>query len=149
MLGMGVAGALCIGWLFVYDWWEQTPNRWTFKRDFILNNHWTPRPATVVWVIGMVFVLMALFYYLAEVRGLRMTWLVTLGQTALFLYFVHHFIVFTLVNQHLHLLFNNWWRYGIANLALMFVLLGLGRAWLEVKRISRQRFPSLGALGRA
>ncbi len=149
MLAMAAAGVLCIAWLFAYDWWAQTPNRWMFKRDFILNNHWTPRGATAIFVIGMTFCLMALFYYLAEVRRLRMTWLVTLGQTALFLYFIHHLIVLTLVNQHLHLLFNNWWRYGLANLLLMFLLLGLGRAWLEVKRIYRERLPTLGVFGRA
>jgi uncharacterized membrane protein len=149
MLAMAAAGVACIAWLFVYDWWARTPNRWMFKRDFILNNHWTPRGATAIWVIGMTFCLMALFYYLAEVRGLRMTWLVTLGQTALFLYFIHHFIVLTLVNQHLHLKFNNWWAYGVANLILIVALLGLGRGWLETKRIFRAKLPAFVALRRA
>ncbi len=149
MANATVVGALCIAWIFAYDWWADTPNRWTFKRDFILNAHWTPRGATAIWVIGMVFVLMALFYYVAEVRRVRLTWLVTLGQTALFLYFIHHFIVLTLVNQHLHWLFNSWWKFGVANLALMIVLLGLGRAWIDLKRISRARLPWLAALGRA
>jgi uncharacterized membrane protein len=149
MVGMAGLGALCIAWLLVYDWWAATPKRFTFMRDYILNNHWTPRGASVIWVIGMTFCLMALFYYLAEVRGLRMTWLVTLGQTALFLYFVHQLIVLTLVNQHLHLRFNNWWRFGAANLLLMILLLGLGRGWIEVKRIYRQRIPSLVAFRRA
>jgi uncharacterized membrane protein len=149
MAGMAGIGALCIAWLLFYDWWAQTPKPFTFMRDFSLNNHWTPRPPTAVWVIGMTFCLMALFYYLAEVRGLRMTWLVTLGQTALFLYFVHQLIVLTLVNQHLHLKFNNWWLYGIANLLLMILLLGLGRGWIEVKRIYRQRVPSLAVFRRA
>ena len=149
MIGLAATGALFIAWLFVYDWWAGTSNRWMFKRDFILNNHWTPRGATTVWVIGMVFCLMALFYYLAEVRKLRMTWLVTLGQTALFLYFFHHLIVLTLVNQRLHLLFNNWWRYALANLLLMLFLLGVGRGWLELKRIYRTRAPVLAVFRRA
>ncbi len=149
MLGLAVTGVLSIAWLFVYDWWARTPNRWMFKRDFILNNHWTPRGATTVWVIGMVFCVMALFYYLAEIRRLRMTWLVTLGQTALFLYFLHHLIVLTLVNQHLHLMFNNWWRYGVANLLLMLLLLGVGRGWLELKRLYRARAPALALFRRA
>ncbi|HYB43506.1 MAG TPA: heparan-alpha-glucosaminide N-acetyltransferase domain-containing protein [Candidatus Methylomirabilis sp.] len=149
MWGMAGVGSLCIAWLFAYDWWARTQYRWMFKRDFILNNHWTPRGASVVWVIGTVFCLMALFYYVGEVRRLRMTWLVTLGQTALFLYFVHHFIVLTLVNQRLHLMFNNWWRYGLANLLLMLVLLGLGRSWLEIKRLWRDRSPALGVFRRA
>jgi uncharacterized membrane protein len=148
MLGMAGLGALSIAWLLAYDWWANTPMRFTFKRDYVLNHHWTPRGASVAWVIGMTFCLMALFYYLAEVRRLRMTWLVTLGQTALFLYFVHQLIVLTLVNQHLHLKFNNWWLYGLANLLLMIVLLGIGRGWIEVKRIYRQRVPSLAVFRR-
>jgi len=143
MVRMAWVGALCIAWLLFYDWWAKTPKPFTFMRDFILNDHWTPRPPSAVWVIGMTFCLMALFYYLGEVVKLRMTWLVTLGQTALFLYFVHQLIVLTLVNQHLHLKFNNWWLYGAGNLLLMIVLLGIGRAWIEIKRIYRQRVPSL------
>jgi uncharacterized membrane protein len=149
MRAMAVAGLLCIAWLFAYDAWAHTQYRFMFKRDFILNDHWTPRGATVIWVIGMTFVLLAIFYYLAEVRRLRMTWLVTLGQTALFLYFVHQLIVLTLVNQYLHLRFNNWWRDGFANLLLLVLLLGLGRLWIEVKRIARAKLPPLRVLRRA
>jgi len=149
MWAMGAAGVLCNAWLFLYDWWAQTPYRWMFKRDFILNNHWTPRGATTVWVIGMSFCLMALFYYLAEVKRLRLTWLVTLGQTALILYFVHQLIVLTLVNEHLNRRFNNWWSFAIANLALLVLLLGISRLWLEIKRISRQWLPSLAVFRRA
>jgi len=137
MTAMGVAGLACIAWLFAYDAWAHTEFRFMFKRDFILNNHWTPRGATVVWVIGMTFVLLAVFYYMGQVRRWRLTWLVTLGQTALFLYFVHQLIVLTLVNQTLHRQFDNWWRYGIAIVLLMAVLLGIGRAWIEIKRLTR------------
>jgi len=49
-------------------------------------------------VLGMLFVLMPAFYYLAEVLRWRMTWLVTLGRTALVLYFIHQLIVLTLVS---------------------------------------------------
>jgi uncharacterized membrane protein len=130
MLG---AGIICFAWLPAYDWYAQSANRWTFKRDFILNNHWTPRPATAVGIIGMLLVVMAIFYWLAEVRRLRMTWLVTLGRTALVLYFLHQLIVLTLINQRLGLRFNGWWRYAVANLALMVLLLGIGRLWLDLK----------------
>ena len=148
MLVLAAAGVLCMAWLYAYDWWAQTAKPFTFMRDYILNNHWTPRGATALWVIGITFCLMAVFYYLAEVWRLRMTWLVTLGQTALFLYFIHHLIVLTLVTEHLHLKFNSWWRYGLANLLLMFLLLGLGRGWIEVKRIYRERVPSLAVVFR-
>ncbi|MBI2525920.1 MAG: DUF1624 domain-containing protein [Candidatus Rokubacteria bacterium] len=144
MLAIAAAGLVCIAWLFAYDAWAHTEYRFMFKRDFILNRHWTPRGATAVWVIGMTFVLMALFYYGGEVRGLRLTWLATLGRTALFLYFVHQLIVLTLVNQYLHLRFNSWWRYAVANLLLLFLLLGLGRLWIEVKRLSRAKLASFG-----
>jgi uncharacterized membrane protein len=149
MMAMAAIGAVCIAWLLVYDRWARTPKPFTFMRDFILNHHWTPRGASAVWVIGMTFCLMAVFYYLAEVRHLRMTWLVTLGQTALFLYFVHQLIVLTLVNQQLHLKFNNWWGFGAANLLLMALLLGIGRGWMEIKRIYRQRGPWLAVFRRA
>jgi uncharacterized membrane protein len=149
MWGMAVAGLLCIAWLFAYDWWARTPNRFMFKRDFILNNHWTPRGATTVWVIGISFCLMAIFYYLAEVKRLRMTWLVTFGQTALILYFVHQLIVLTLVNEYLDRRFNDWWRFGLANLVLLVLLLGMARLWLETKRIFRARLPSFGVVRRA
>src|SRR5262249_54840503 len=39
MRRMAIAGALCIAWLFVFDWWVPTPYRFMFKRDFILNKH--------------------------------------------------------------------------------------------------------------
>jgi uncharacterized membrane protein len=130
---MLIAGGLCLVWLFAYDWFADTANRWTFKRDYILNNHWTPRPASVVGILGMIFVLMAAFYYLAEVRRIRMTWLVTLGRTALVLYFLHQLIVLTLVNQRLGIRFNDWWGYAAANVALLAVLLGIGKLWLEIK----------------
>src|SRR5262249_17423419 len=149
MRRMAVVGLLCIAWLFAYDWWAETPNRFMFKRDFVLNNHWTPRGATTVWVIGMTFTLMALFYYLAEIRRARVTWLTTFGRTALLLYFVHHLIVLTLVNQRWYLKFNNWWLFGAADVALLAVLLAVSRSWIEIKRVLRQRFPGTAALRRA
>ncbi len=130
---MLVAGVLSLAWLLGYDWFAQTENRWMFKRDFILNRHWTPRGASVAGILGTIFILMAIFYYLGEVRRLRLTWLVTLGRTALVLYFLHQLIVLTLVNQRMGMRFNDWWLYGIANLVLLAVLLALGKLWLEVR----------------
>lgn len=139
MLG---ASALCFLWFFGFDWWAQSANRWMFKRDFILNNHWTPRGVSTIWVLGMLGAFMAAFYYLAEVRRDRMTWLVTLGRTALPLYFIHQLIVLTLVNQRLGMRFNDWPQYLLANLALLIVLLGIGKLWLVAKsRLqARRRF---------
>ncbi len=150
MKWMTIIGLACVLWLLFYDLtWAKTPKPFTFMRDYVLNHHWTPRGATAIGVIGVVFCLMALFYYLAEILKIRMTWLVTLGQTALFLYFIHQLIVLRVVNQFFHLKFNNWWLYYLANLILMVALLGLGRGWIEVKRLYRQRVPPLTALRRA
>ena len=148
MAWMMALGALLLAGSLGDDRWMATPNHFTFKRDFVLNNHWTPQAVTAIGIIGLIFCLLALFYWLAEVRGYRMTWLVTFGQTALVLYFVHQLIVLALVNQALHLRFNNWWTYGVANLVLMILLLGLGRAWLELKRLYRARLPTLGLFRR-
>ena len=130
---MAGAGVLCFAVFFGYDWWAGTANRWTFKRDYILNNHWTPRGAATIWVLGIIFGLMPAFYYLAEALRWRMTWLVTLGRTALVLYFIHQLIVLTLVNQYLGQRMNDWPRYLGANLVLLIVLLGIGKLWLTVK----------------
>jgi uncharacterized membrane protein len=130
---MAGAGVLCFAVFFAYDGWAGTANRWTFKRDYILNNHWTPRGASSIWVLGMIFALMPAFYYLAEVLRGRMTWLVTLGRTALVLYFIHQLIVLTLVNQRLGLRMNDWPWYLGANLALLIALLGIGKLWLAAK----------------
>ena len=78
-------------------------------------------------------VLMPAFYYLAEVLRWRMTWLVTLGRTALVLYFIHQLIVLTLINQRLGLRTNDWPWYLGANLVLLVALLGIGKLWLTVK----------------
>jgi len=130
---MAGAGVLCFAVFFGYDWWAGTANRWTFKRDYILNIHCTPRGASSIWVLGMITALMPAFYYLAEVLRWRMAWLVTLGRTALVLYFIHQLIVLTLVNQRLGLRTNDWPWYLGANLVLLIGLLGIGKLWLTVK----------------
>jgi hypothetical protein len=149
MWGMVGAGLLCLAWFFAWDAWAHTANRWMFTRDFSLNNHWTPRGATLAWVFGMTFLQIALAYYLVEVRRLPSRWLVILGQTALFLYFTHHLIVLTLVNQRLGARFNNWWTYSAANLLLLLLLVAMGRGWQEAKRWYRDHGPPLGVFGRA
>ena len=137
---MAAAGLACLVWFFGWDWWAGTPNRWMMTRDFILNNHWTPRGATLAWIMGTLFCELALFYWLVEILKMPSRWLVILGQTALFLYFTHHFIVFTLFKQRLGVAFNDWWHFAFANLALILLLLAMGRGWQEVKRLWRDRW---------
>jgi len=147
--GMAAAGGLCLAWFFGWDWWAGTPNRWMFTRDFSLNKHWTPRGDTLAWIMGAVFCQIALFYYLVEIRRWPSRWLVILGQTALFLYFTHHLIVLTLINQWLGERFNNWWIYSLANALLVLLLVAMGRGWQEAKRWYRDHGPALGVFGRA
>jgi uncharacterized membrane protein len=149
MWAMAGGGVLCLAWFFGWDAWAHTANRWMFTRDFSLNNHWTPRGVTLAWIFGTIFLQIALTYYLVELRRLPSRWLVILGQTALFLYFTHHLIVLTLINQHLGERFNNWWTFSLANALLMLLLVAMGRAWQEAKRWYRNHGPALGVFGRA
>jgi hypothetical protein len=133
-----VLGAFFVLFYVAWEWWMPTTPRFGFPRDFMLNRHWTPRGVTTSLVIGSVALLLAAMYWLMEVKRCAPRWLVILGQTALMLYFVHQIIVLTLVNQALGVRFNNWPRYVVANLVLIVVLIGVGWAWLAVKRAWRQ-----------
>jgi uncharacterized membrane protein len=131
--------------------WPSSPHI-GFTRDRVLNRHWVPAPITTLWILGMLFVLLGLFYWLCEVRGWRPQWLVVLGQTALMLYFVHQVIAYTVfgdswlfqrvVGQHSP--FRQWWKFWLANTVLMAACVGLGYAWQAIKARSGGR-PVLSA----
>jgi surface polysaccharide O-acyltransferase-like enzyme len=129
-----VVGVVLVGAFLVHDWWVATPVRFGMKRDFILNRHWTPRPDSLAWVLGMVLLLLAAAYWVMEAKRRRLRWLVVLGQTALFLYFIHQIIAYTLVRNWLGWRFNDWPGFWLANAIFMVVLLLLGLAWLDLKR---------------
>lgn len=135
---------LCLAAFLVHDAVAGTQPRLAFTRDFVVNRHWTPRGVTTLWVSGLVGGGLALSYAAVEALGWRLTWLVTLGRTALLLYFLHHFLVLTLVSNGLGMRAMTWPQYGVMNVVLMGVLLGLGRAWLEIKarRHSRPAAPA-------
>jgi len=134
------AGAVMVVAFFVYDWWAATPMRFGMRRDFILNRHWTPRGAALLWVLGMVLLMLAAAYWAMERRRWRLPWLVILGQTALFLYFFHQIIVYTLVKEWLGWRFNAWPWFWLANAVLVTVLIACGWAWRQIKsRTERMR----------
>jgi uncharacterized membrane protein len=112
-----------------------TVPRFGFNRDlgFGLNHYWTPRGVTVFLIIGGVAWLLALCYWLMEVRGWRLPWLVTLGQTALVLYFAHQLIEETVLHRALGLRFNDWLLYWSATIALIVLCVYMGRAWQTVR----------------
>ena len=129
--------------------WPSTPTV-GFTRDRMLNHHWVPGPITALWILGSVFVLLALAYWLCEVRGWRPPWLIVLGQTALMLYFVHQIIVYTMFGdswlvhrlrgvQASHVNFQRWWEFLAANAALLAGCVGLGYAWQAIKARAKGR----------
>jgi uncharacterized membrane protein len=134
MAALAAAGALLVVAFFLYDWWAATPVRFGMRRDFILNRHWTPRPAALLWVLGTVLLMLATAYWVMERRHRRLTWLVILGQTALFLYFFHQIIAFTLVKEWLGWRFTAWPRFWLANALFVVLLLAFGWVWEDVKR---------------
>jgi uncharacterized membrane protein len=137
-----VAGVALVGAFFAYDWWAGTPMPFGMRRDFILNRHWTPRPATLLWVFGILLLQLAAAYWVMERRGWRLRWLVVLGRTALVLYFLHQVLVFTLVREWLGWRFETWPRFWLANAALITLLVGCGWAWRALSsRLDRMRRP--------
>ena len=68
-------------------------------------------------------------------RRWQLPWLVLFGQTALFLYFIHQILVFTIVGEWLGWRFNDWPRFYLATALLLGVLLALGWAWQRAKRL--------------
>jgi surface polysaccharide O-acyltransferase-like enzyme len=139
---LAVVGAVLMLAALAFEWrWPSTPHI-GFTRDPGLNGHWIPGPITIVWIFGTVLVLLALFYWLCELRGWRPRWLVVLGQTALVLYFLHQIIAYSLMNKWLQVNFKSWAMFWIANAALVAACIGLGYAWKTLK----PRMPTLRTL---
>jgi uncharacterized membrane protein len=138
---MTAAGLASLAVFAIWDWAHGTPLHLSlaFKRDFIVNDHWTPRGITTFLCLGSVFCLLGLAYYAIEVKRLPAGWLVILGRTSLMLYFLHHLIVLTLAKEWLGLQLNNWWWYALADAALLVLLVGIGRLWLGIRGIVARR----------
>ena len=130
-----VAAAGCVLLLAyaAWEWWIPTTPRFGFGRDLGLNHYWTPRGVSTFLVMGGVAIMLALCYWLMQVRGWTVPWLVTLGQTALPLYFIHQLIEETLIHRTLGIQFHSWTLYWTANLALVVLCVYIGRAWLTIK----------------
>ncbi len=138
---MSAVGVLFLAAFAAWDWAHGTPLHLSlsFKRDFIVNNHWIARGVTCLLCFGSVFSLLGLAYWLVEVRRLPVGWLVVMGRTSLMIYFIHHVFVYTLVNQWLGWKLHTWLWYWVANAALALLLVGLGWLWLEIQAIAARR----------
>ena len=129
---VAIIGLACLGWYVAWESTWPTRPRFGFARDIVLNGHWTPRGTSLALIGGGLAMLLAGLYWLAEVRGVRMRPLVTLGQTALVLYFVHQIIAYTVVKEALGIRMTTWSTYWLANLGLLLGLLAFSRLWLVV-----------------
>jgi uncharacterized membrane protein len=134
-----VGGVGCLAAYGLWEWRIPTTPRFGFRRDFLLNQHWTPRGMTVLMVVGGVAVLLAATYWIMEIKKLPLPWLVILGQTALMLYFVHQVIEMTIVSKLFGWRTGSWVVYWGANALLIVLCVYLGRAWLTLKRVIRER----------
>lgn len=135
---MSLAGVLCFAAFLALELTIGKTPHFHSGRDLVLNRYWTPGAVTCLWILGVIFTLLPVVYYLMQVREIRAPWLVILGQNALMLYFIHQIIVLTLVRQRFGVLFTSWWLYGLAVAALLVLLVGLGWFWPELKRRARQ-----------
>ena len=127
-------GLLCLAAYVAWEWWMPNAAPFGFRRDFTLNRHWTPRGTTTFLIIGGIGLLLAGCYWLMERRRWELPWLVTLGQTALMLYFTHQIIEEVILHRAFGLRFNHWLAYTIATTALIVLCVYLGRLWLALKR---------------
>jgi uncharacterized membrane protein len=142
MVGAAAIGALLVAAFFVHDWWAGTPQPFGMRRDFILNRHWTPRPAALLWVLGMLLLQLAAAYWVVHRRRWQVRWLVILGQTALVLYFLHQIVALTLVREWLGWRFNAWPAFWLANAVFVVALVGCGWIWRELReRLAPGRRP--------
>jgi uncharacterized membrane protein len=133
-----------------WDWWMQTPVKLGMKRDFILNNHWTPRGPSILWVLGIVWLALGAAYRLMQRRWWKLPWLVLFGQTAFFLYFAHQIIAFTLVGEWLGWRFDRWPAFYGANAVFLLALLALGWLWQRLKHaVPDLALPVIGRWARA
>ncbi len=139
---MAAVGILCLAAFLPLELGR--PDAWHFssRHDLVLNQHWNPGRVTLLWIFGLIFTGLPATFYLLELRGIGARWLVTLGQNALILYFVHQIIALTLVRQRFGVVFHSWWLYVLANALLIAALVPLARFWPELKRRAR-------ALGRS
>ena len=117
-----------------WEWWWPLSAPVGFSRDLLITNHWIPRGASVVWVLGWVFATLAVCFFLSERAGRPLRALTTLGRAALFLYLAHHVIVVTLVKRTLGVSLHSWPLYWVTTALLLAALVALAAGWSALMR---------------
>jgi uncharacterized membrane protein len=136
MVALGAAGAA--GVLGAMACWWYDPKALTFTRDVVINGHWVPRGAMVAWVLGAAAASLAAAWWLTDVVGLKLRWLVVLGRTALALYVLHHLLVVNLVQRALGVRLAGWGEFWAATAGLIAALVVVGMAWLALRSAARR-----------
>lgn len=94
LLGLVLAGGVCLG--LGYAWSSQLPTRYQFP---LIKNIWTS--SFVLWAGGWSFLLLALFYGIIDVLGLRgwSFFFVVIGMNAITIYMVERILNFRGLSQ--------------------------------------------------
>jgi len=116
------------------DWSRAASPPLGFTRDVIVNDCWTPGAATLLLVAGGLALVLALAWWLTEVRRMTLRSLGVLGRAALMLYLLHHVVVVTAVSRGLGWRADGWIAYVAANVLLVVALVAVARVWRSIGR---------------
>lgn len=130
-----VAGLALIAIFAVYHFLFVAGPAFVFDYDYNLNNHWSPNIVTLFWIIGMIFLLFGLAYFLLEARKIKVRWLIVLGQSAFFIYFLHHLVGLNFLSDFLGVRFGLMATFVLFDIIFIGFLAISGKCWLVFKKI--------------
>ncbi len=129
LMGVGLVHAFMLNQVF----FDSTP--WlSFANDNYLNDHWFPKPDTMLWVVGCILLYAFGLYYAYVITSKHLKWLSLLGRNALLIYFVHYGLVKVVVSDWWQYQETNWWLYILTTLILTCCMLGVSYLWLVIQK---------------
>ncbi len=126
-------GIVLILMFVILRWTEDKSIVVDFQSDLLLNNHWIPKTVTTLLMYGILCLLFSLFYWIMEIRQIRMEWLITLGKTTLTIYFIHHLIALVILKRWYGIHFDNWFYFAMADVCLIAMMVCFGQMILHAK----------------
>jgi hypothetical protein len=98
-IGLTLIGVWFIGSILTGRWLL-----FLFTYDYNLNGYWLPSLLTWFWVVGLIFLTFALFYYFSKndkllISNLIFNGLSVIGRYALYIYFLQFFIIRTILEK--------------------------------------------------